>query len=373
MAAAQGDDPVMKRGEVSGVGASRYSTDSRPGIKRCRAGRGFSYRAPDGSLVRDSEDLSRIRSIAIPPAWTDVWICVDPAGHIQATGRDARGRKQYRYHPAWRRDRDSVKYGRLSEFGRALPRLRARVERDLAGQGLAREKVLATVVRLLETTYIRVGNREYARANRSFGLTTMHNRHVRVEGGELRFRFRGKSGRMHEAGVQDRRLARVVARCQELPGQELFQYLDGAGEPRAIESADVNDYLREAAGIDITAKDFRTWIGTLLAFRALRSASGGESPVTKQTVTRSAEAVAEALGNTPAVSRGSYISPSVIDAYLAGSLAPASATVPAPSPATLDTAPISRREELALIRVLEAADQTSTRATRRLARATRRL
>ena len=308
--------------------------------------------------MRNLEVLARIRSLAIPPAWTDVWICLDPVGHIQATGRDARGRKQYRYHPNWQRRRDTAKYRRLVEFGRALPRIRSRVKQDLARPGLPRDKVLALLVRLLETTSIRVGNREYARANRSFGLTTLKGRHVRVVGGELRFRFRGKSGRVHEVGVQDRRLAHIVARCQELPGQELFQYLDGSDEPQTVESADVNDYLRDAAGIDVTAKDFRTWRGTMLAFGVLRSASGPESPGAKSTVTRSTEAVAEALGNTPAVTRGSYIAPAVIDGYLAGSLPPGRPTEPPGSEAALGSKRISRRDELALIRVLEAAERS---------------
>jgi DNA topoisomerase-1 len=356
----------MQHPDAPSAGAVRYSSDAQPGIRRRRAGQGFTYREPDGSTVRDRNVLARIRSLAVPPAWTDVWICLDPAGHIQATGRDARGRKQYRYHAGYRRRRDNAKYGRLADFGRALPRIRARVRRDLAEPGLPKEKVVALLVRLLETTAFRVGNREYARTNRSFGLTTLHTRHVTVEGAELRFRFRGKSGHVHEVGLRDGRLARIVTRCQELPGQELFQYLDASDKPQTVESTDVNDYLRQAAGIDITAKDFRTWIGTLLAFSALRSASEPETPGTKGTVTRSAEAVAEALGNTPAVARGSYIAPAVIDAYLAGSLPPGRATS-APSPASVrGPESISRRDELALIRLLEAAERTRHRTPRRV-------
>ncbi len=222
---------LMKRGaraDPAVSGTCRWSSDIRPGIARRRAGRGFTYRRPDGSLERDLEALARIRSLAIPPAWTDVWICLDPMGHIQATGRDARGRKQYRYHSGWRRRRDRAKYRRMVEFGRALPRIRARVDQDLRRPGLPRDRVLALLVRLLETTAIRVGNREYARSNRSFGLTTLRSRHARVAGGEVRFQFRGKSGRVHELDVQDRRLARLVARCQELPGQELSSTLTRA-------------------------------------------------------------------------------------------------------------------------------------------------
>jgi DNA topoisomerase-1 len=333
-------------------GAMRYSSDAQPGIARRRAGIGFSYRRPDGTTLRDPEALARIRSLAIPPAWTDVWICLDPMGHIQATGRDARGRKQYRYHPNWRRRRDTAKYRRLVEFGRALPRIRARVRLDLARAGLPHDRVLALIVRLLETTSIRVGNREYEQSNRSFGLTTLKSRHVRVDGGELRFRFRGKGGKVHEVDFQDRRLARIVARCQELPGQELFQYLDESGEPRTIESTDVNDYLRDAAGIAVTAKDFRTWTGTMLAFGVLRSASDPESPATKRTVTRSTETVAEILGNTAAVTRGSYIAPAVIDAYLAGSLPPGRGSWASRGKTATGLDHVSRRDELALIRLL---------------------
>jgi DNA topoisomerase-1 len=348
------------------TGACRYSSDTQPGIARRRAGRGFSYRRPDGSNLRVREILARIRSLAIPPAWTDVWICLDPMGHIQATGRDARGRKQYRYHPNWRRRRDTAKYRRLIEFGRALPRIRARVRLDLARPGLSRERVLALLVRLLETTAIRIGNREYARTNRSFGLTTLKSCHVRVEGGELRFRFRGKSGKVHEVDVLDRRLARIVARCQELPGQELFQYLDDSDEPRTLESGDVNEYLREAAGIDVSAKDFRTWTGTLLAFGALRAAPDPELPAARGTVTRSTEAVALALGNTPAVTRGSYIAPAVIDAYLAGSLPPGRGPRVPDGKTTHGSIPVSRRDELALIRLLEAAERSRGRTPRRV-------
>jgi DNA topoisomerase I len=341
MTAQQVDTPVRLR----------HSSDAKPGLWRERHGDGFRYCAPDGSEVDDPEVLRRIRSLAVPPAWTDVWICADANGHLQTTGRDARGRKQYRYHPAFRQRRETAKYERMSAFGRVLPKIRRRVDHDLARRGLPREKVVAAVVQLLDRTYIRVGNEEYAKANRSYGLTTLRNRHVRVDGTEIRFRFRGKSGRMHEVGLRDRRLAAVVRRCRDLPGQELFEYVDDNGEPRTIESADVNEYLREAAGIEITAKDFRTWAGTLLAFRALRAAAPGSARESKRTVRVSTEQVAEALGNTPAVSRKSYIAPGVVDAYLAGSLPPA--LVRAGEAAERARPQASRQEELALVRLLE--------------------
>src|SRR5688572_15022286 len=247
----------------------RYVSDETPGITRQRRGTVFRYRRPDGSPVRDRRTLGRIRTLAIPPAWREVWICARNDGHLQATGRDARRRKQYRYHRRWREARDETKYGRLIPFARALPRIRRRVERDLALPGLPREKVLAAVVRLLETTRMRVGNEEYARENDSFGLTTLRERQVQVRGGKLRFRFRGKSGVEHAIELNDRRLARIVRRMQDLPGEELFQYVDESGESRRIESSDVNAYIREAAGEDFTSKDFRTWAGTVLAARAL--------------------------------------------------------------------------------------------------------
>jgi DNA topoisomerase-1 len=336
----------------------RFASDAKPGIRRIRARGGFRYVDADGTPINDEAVLDRIRRLAVPPAWEDVWICPRADGHIQATGRDARGRKQYRYHPQWRAERDEEKYGRMVEFGRALPRIRRRVERDLRRPGLDRERVLATLVRLLETTFMRIGNEQYARENRSYGLTTLRNRHVAVEGTRIRFRFRGKSGLQHEVGLRDRRLARIVRKIQELPGQELFQYLDGDGEPRAIESADVNEYLREASGADVTAKDFRTWAGTLLAFRALRgsgTAEVGASPAsaTRRVVRESTELVAKALGNTPAVSRSSYIAPPVVDAYLAGDLP--RALVKAGETTDQLQPDADRDEELALIKVLEAA------------------
>src|SRR6188508_2063078 len=241
----------------------RHSSDDRPGITRRRSGRGFAYRDRDGATIRDEQVLARIRSLAIPPAWTDVWICPSPIGHIQATGRDARGRKQYRYHPRWRARRDAGKFDRMLEFADALPAIRARCDADLARRGLPREKVLAAVVRLLELTLIRVGNDEYARLNKSFGLTTLKDHHAVVDGSTVHFRFRGKTGKIQEVDLRDRGLAGIVRRCQELPGQELFQYVDDDGEIRDVASDDVNAYLREASGgAGFTAKDFRTWAGT---------------------------------------------------------------------------------------------------------------
>lgn len=299
----------------------RYVTDDAPGLTRTRSGRGFSYRRADGTLVHEPAELRRIRQLAIPPAWTAVWICANPSGHLQATGRDARGRKQYRYHERWREIRDGTKYGRMIDFAAALPKIRERTDADLRRQGLPREKVLATVVRLLEGTLIRVGNEEYAKENRSFGLTTMQNRHVEISGGTMVFRFRGKSGVQHEVDVRDRRLAPVVRRCQELPGQDLFQYLDDDGSARGIGSDDVNAYLREIAGDDFTAKDFRTWAGTVLAVRALDELEDfGSEAEAKRGVLTAVEIVAKRLGNTRAVCRKCYIHPAILDAYLDGSL-----------------------------------------------------
>src|SRR5438477_1948413 len=245
----------------------RYVSDQSPGLRRKRAGKGFTYVDSGGRTLRDAETIDRIKRLAVPPAWTDVWICPDPRGHLQATGRDARGRKQYRYHPRWREARDETKYGRMLDFGRALPRLRERVRRDLGREGMPREKVVAAIVRLLDCGYLRVGNPEYARENASFGLTTLRDEHARVRGERLRLRYTGKSGKVQELDIQDPRLARIVKRCQDLPGQELFRYLDDEGRPRAVASEDVNEYLRETAGEDFTAKDFRTWAGTVLAAR----------------------------------------------------------------------------------------------------------
>ena len=298
-----------------------YVTDEMPGIARRRAGKGFAYKAPDGQAVRDRETLARIRALAIPPAWCQVWISPFPDGHIQAVGRDEKGRKQYRYHARWRELRDGAKFEHMLAFARALPRVRATVEADLARPGLGRRKVLAAVVRLLETTLIRVGNDEYARANKSYGLTTLRDRHFSAEGAKLRFCFRGKSGKRHEVELQDRRLARLVRKTQELPGQELFQYLGEDGKPTPVGSAEVNAYLREAAGGDFTAKDFRTWAATVLAAWALHELEAFDTKAAaKRNVTRAIERAAARLGNTPAICRKSYVHPEVVNAYLDGGL-----------------------------------------------------
>lgn len=299
----------------------RYVSDEQPGWRRVRHGRGFSYRDVEGRPIRDRRELARIRGLAIPPAWTDVWICPLTNGHLQVTARDARGRKQYRYHPRWREARDETKYERMLAFGAVLPAIRQRVAADLSRPGLPREKVLAAIVRLLETTLIRVGNEEYARANGSFGLTTLRNEHVEATPSTLRFRFRGKSGKQHSMQVSDRRLARVIERCQDLPGQTLFEYVDDDGQPRVIDSGDVNAYLREITGQEFTAKDFRTWGGTMLAASALGQADPGDSVAqTNRQVIQTVDLVAGRLGNTRAVCRQSYIHPAIIEAYRTGSL-----------------------------------------------------
>jgi DNA topoisomerase-1 len=299
----------------------RYVSDRRPGIRRQKGRLGFKYIDATGRVIRNTSEVARINRLAIPPAWTDVWICPDPRGHIQATGRDARGRKQYRYHPGWRACRDETKYDRMLAFADALPAIRQRTNADVARAGLSREKVLATVVQLLEKSLIRVGNDEYARENRSFGLTTMRNTHVRVRGSRVQFEFKGKSGKRHSIDVDDKRLARIVKACQDLPGQELFEYVDEAGVRHDVGSGDVNDYLKEITGRDFTAKDFRTWAGTVLACTALREFDRRDSKTrTKKHMLRAIEAVAGVLGNTTAVCRKSYIHPAVIDSYMDGSM-----------------------------------------------------
>ena len=299
----------------------RYVTDARPGIRRKKVGTRMVYLDADGKIIRDAEVLGRIKSLAIPPAWRDVWICPCAHGHVQATGLDAKGRKQYRYHPRWREVRDETKYDRMLVFGRILPRIRRRVERDLARPGLPREKILATVVRLLETTLIRVGNEEYARQNDSFGLTTMRDRHVDVSGATLKFEFRGKSGIAHAIDLTDRRLAHIVKQSQDLPGYELFQYVDEQGGRHSIDASDVNAYLKEIAGEEFTAKDFRTWAGTVLAARALQEFRAFDSKAqAKRNVVQAIESVAKRLGNTKAVCRKCYIHPAVIDLYMDGAL-----------------------------------------------------
>jgi DNA topoisomerase-1 len=299
----------------------RYVGDDTPGIRREMGSLGFKFIGANGKIIRKEADLKRIRALAVPPAWTDVWICPDPRGHVQATGRDARGRKQYRYHPEWRVCRDETKYDRMQAFAAALPKIRARTSADLAKPGLPREKVLATVVQLLEKSLIRVGNEEYAKQNQSFGLTTMRDKHVDVKGSTLKFQFRGKSGIRHAVNVDDKRLARIVRQCKDLPGQDLFQYMDDEGELRSIGSADVNAYLKEITGEDFTAKDFRTWSGTVLACAALRELERGETMAqAKRSVVQAIEAVSKLLGNTRSVCRKSYIHPAVIDSYIDGSM-----------------------------------------------------
>jgi DNA topoisomerase-1 len=313
----------------------RYVTDQRPGITRKMGRLGFEY-SRRGRRIRNAVTLKRIAKLAIPPAWTDVWICPDPRGHVQATGRDARGRKQYRYHPDWRATRDETKYGRMLDFAAALPKIRARTASDLAQSGITRDKVLATVVQLLERSAIRIGNEEYVRANGSFGLTTLKDKHVDVRGSTLRFEFTGKSGKRHTVSIDDRRLARVVKQCRDLPGQELFQYVD-AGKRRKVGSGDVNEYLKAVTGEEFTAKDFRTWSGTVLACAAFRelcaspasslatsrpgsAKSRTSNSATNRRVVEAIDAVAGVLGNTRAVCRKSYIHPAIVDAYVDGAL-----------------------------------------------------
>jgi DNA topoisomerase I len=311
------DDPAT-HAEEAGL---RYVSDDQPGIRRRRAGRGFTYVGADGKTIADADRIAWFKRLAIPPAWTDVWISPIKRGHIQATGRDAKGRKQYRYHPRWREVRDEAKYGRLIEFARALPRIRRRTDRDLRRRGLPREKVLALVVQLLESTLVRVGNEEYARDNRSFGLSTLRDRHVKANGNELQLSFKGKSGKEHLVPVRDPRLARLVRQCQELPGQVLFQYVDRDGRRQSIDSGDVNDYLREVSGGEFTAKDFRTWAGTVAASLALREFRKVDDEAgRKKAIVAAIEEVAERLGNTPAVCRACYVHPDVLDSYLDGTL-----------------------------------------------------
>jgi DNA topoisomerase-1 len=312
-----GADPAHSA-HVAGL---RYVSDQMPGIRREKAGKRFRYRFPTDDVVRAPEVLNRIKALAIPPAWTDVWICPDPSGHLQATGRDDRGRKQSRYHRNWRQVRDETKYTRMISFARVLPKLRKQLRHDLGLKGLPRDKVLAAVVRLLEVSLIRVGNEEYARENESFGLTTMRDKHVDVRGSTLRFRFCGKSGKWHEVDIRDERLARIVKQCQDLPGQELFQYVNGDENRRAVNSTDVNDYLRNITGKDFTAKDFRTWAGTVLGAMALREFKRFDSQAqAKKNIVQAIETVAQRLGNTPAVCRKCYVHPDVINAYMDGTL-----------------------------------------------------
>jgi DNA topoisomerase-1 len=310
-------DPV----ESAKAAGLRYVNDDRPGIRRRKTGKGFRFVHPDGRPVKEPAVLERIKKLAIPPAWTDVWICPLANGHLQATGRDARGRKQYRYHPDWRSVRDETKFSKMIAFAEALPKIRDKVEQDLGLPGLPREKVVGAVVKLLETTLIRIGNKEYARQNRSFGLTTLRDRHVDIDGSKVKFEFRGKSGQDHSVEISDRRLARVVKRCRDLPGQELFQYLDDAGERQTIDSSDVNAYLKEVTGEEFTAKDFRTWGGTVLALSALAEVGMCESEKeANKAVVEAIKRVSSELGNKPAICRKFYVHPVVIESFVDGSL-----------------------------------------------------
>jgi DNA topoisomerase-1 len=314
--AAEAADEAIQSARSAGL---RYVTDAKPGIARRRKGDGFVYLDRSGEEITDEKELQRIRKLAIPPAWTDVWIAPYPNAHLLATGRDAKGRKQYRYHPRWRAVRDETKYARMIAFAEALPTMRRQVDEDLGLRGLPRRKVLATVVRLLETTFIRIGNEEYARENGSFGLTTMRDRHVEIDGATVRFSFKGKAGKRHTVDVSDRRVASIVRHCRDLPGYELFQYIDENGEQQLVDSADVNEYLREVSGQDFTAKDFRTWAGTLLAALALEEYEAFDSQAQcKKNIVRAIEDVAKQLGNTPAICRKCYVHPAVLDAYLDG-------------------------------------------------------
>jgi DNA topoisomerase-1 len=343
------EDPELSA-EEAGL---RYVSDLGPGIRRRRRGKGFSYVGPDGERLTDAARIAWIERLAIPPAWTDVWISPIKRGHIQATGRDARGRKQYRYHPRWREVRDAAKYDRHIDFAKALPKIRRQTDRDLRRRGLPREKIVATVVQLLESTLIRIGNEEYRRDNGSYGLSTLRDRHVDVNGSKIRFEFQGKSGKRHEVAISDRRLARVIRQCQELPGQVLFQYLDEDGVRRQSDSDDVNAYLREVTGEEFTAKDFRTWAGTVAASLALQEIERVEADgQPAKNGTDAIKRVAEQLGNTPAVCRRCYVHPGIIDAYLDGEMA---APMQAAAARRLSARPHAlRAEEAAVLGLLSA-------------------
>ena len=336
-------DPV----QAAKTAGLRYVMDSIPGIRRKRHGKSFSYVGVDGKPISE-EERDRIKSLVIPPALEDVWICPIPHGHLQATGRDAKGRKQYRYHPHWQKIRSETKFNRMIPFSSTLPLIREQVDHHLSLNGLPREKVLATVVHLLETTCIRVGNTEYAQENKSFGLTTLRNRHVDVSGNTVRFQFKGKSGVKHNIKVNDRRLAKVIKRCQDLPGYELFQYIDDEGKRQTIDSEDVNDYLRQISGEDFTAKDFRTWAGTILVARELRGLGAFETQTqAKKNVTEAIKTVSQHLGNRPATCRKYYVHPAVIEAYLAGDLGEVDESIVDDSPYSLQP------EEVAVVALLE--------------------
>lgn len=314
--------PIDEHQESAVRAGLRYVSDTMPGIRRVGSGDGVRYLGPDGKAVRDGPNLERIRRLVIPPAWTEVWICPLAEGHIQVTARDGRGRKQYRYHPRYRAVRDETKFSRLLEFSELLPGIRDRLERDLRRAGLDRRKIMATVVWLLERTCIRIGNEEYARENKSYGLTTMRRRHVVIRGAKLDFEFRGKSGVRHTHSITDRRIARIVQHCQSLPGQELFKYLDDDGRRQTVDSGDINDYLRDISGSEVTAKDFRTWAGTMLAGVALsRLGPASTEKETRANVVKAIDEVARRLGNTRAVCRAYYVHPAVLEAYSEGVVA----------------------------------------------------
>jgi DNA topoisomerase-1 len=349
----------------------RYVTDAMPGIRRQRHGRGFTYTDPDGQVIRSREMINRFRALVIPPAWTDVWICPYEDGHLQVTARDARGRKQYRYHPGFRQHRDGTKFERMFELSDVLWKIRERVESDIELDGLARDKIMATVVWLLETTLIRIGSDEYAKANKSFGLTTLRRRHVAVVGHELRFEFRGKSGIQHAVAVTDRRIARIVQRCQALRGEELFKYLDDEGKRQTVQAEDVNAYLQDITGRDITAKDFRTWAGTMLVAEALRKMGPASTKrEAEKNIVAAVDVTAKRLGNTRSVCRKYYIHPALIEAYLEGSVLP-----PLPErkwSARKTQGPTLRQHEMDVLAFLKARLKDGTRkaaATRRKAAA----
>lgn len=366
MSAAGGDagSPYAEAAEAIGL---RYVNDDEPGIRRERAGGGFQYRDERGEVIVSPRLLARIEALHIPPAWEEVWVCRRANGHLQATGRDARGRKQYRYHPDWSATRNETKYGRMAQFGAALPDLRERIDDDLARRGLPREKVVATVLRLMEITFIRVGNVEYARANRSYGLTTLRDKHVRVEGANIHFQFIGKSGQKHAIDVRDRKLARIVKQCRDLPGYELFQYYDEAGERQKVSSNDVNDYLRGATGVEYSAKDFRTWGGSVMAAVALAALAPAENEAAaRRNIVAVIKDVAAALGNRPATCRKYYVHPAVLAAYAAGALADAWAA--AMTAATAEPTPGLAAEEVAFLALLEGSQESGIKEARRPAR-----
>lgn len=350
------EEPLTEHQAAARDAGLIYVTDASPGIRRKRSGKGFTYTGPDGHTIRDKGLLKRIKGLVVPPAWTDVWICPDPHGHIQVTARDAKGRKQYRYHSAYRAIRDETKFTRMFEFSEILPEIRAKVERDIAKPGYPREKIMATVVRLLEKTLIRVGNEEYAKENRSYGLTTMRQRHVEVDGSAIVFEFRGKSGVKHEVRITDRRVAKIVQHCQSLPGEELFQYIDpDTGSRRSLDSGDINEYLGSTNGREVTAKDFRTWAGTMQAAKELRDL--GPAPSERQAklnIIKAVDKVAARLGNTRAVCRKYYVHPVIFEAYLEGQTIPESPVPELPAGPRAPGPPALRHDERIVLEFIKA-------------------